>query len=336
MPSPDAPDTVPVIDLAPFRLGGAADRARVGRRVDEACRSIGFLSVVGHGVDDRLIADAFAAAGRFFARPAAEKDRCRPTDGRFRGYNGLGDQALSYSLDRESPPDLFERFTLGPFGFGDDPYHAARPDFFPENVWPADDPAFRATLEAYYRAMEALAATLMESFAVGLDLPDAFFADKIDRHVTSLCLNHYPPRPEPPLPGQLRAGEHSDYGSLTIVAPTQGPGGLQVRRPDGRWIDVAPPPGGFVVNIGDLMAQWTNDRWVSTMHRVANPPPERMADSPRTSLIFFHQPNEDAVIEVLPSCTGPGNPAKYAPTTSGAHLMGKLTRQFEMGGTPAG
>ena len=95
----------------------------------------------------------------------------------------------------------------------------------------------------------------------------------------------------------------------------------------GNWRDVAPVPGTFIVNIGDLMAQWTNDRWVSTVHRVVNPPADIAASSARTSLVFFHQPNEDARVECLPSCQSAADPPKYPPTTSGAHLMSKVMRQ---------
>ena len=178
--------------------------------------------------------------------------------------------------------------------------------------------------------MAGLAHDLMAIFALALDLPRDFFHDKIDRHVSSLCLNHYPPQREAPLPGQLRTGPHTDYGSLTIVAPTPGPGGLEVHGRDGRWHPVNPAHGTFAVNIGDLMAQWTNDRWVSTLHRVANPQREVAAASPRLSLIFFHQPNDDALVECLPGCQSADRPAAYAPVTSGAHLTAKINRAFAM------
>ena len=175
--------------------------------------------------------------------------------------------------------------------------------------------------------MESLAERLMRIFALALGMPEKFFADKIDRHITAMRLNHYAEATRPPLPDQLRAGAHSDYGSLTILLATAGAGGLQVRGSDGAWCDVEPVPDTFIVNLGDLMAQWTNDRWVSTLHRVANPAPDRRAGSRRASIAFFHQPNHDALIECLPTCRRPDDPPRYAPTTSGAHLLAKTAKE---------
>jgi isopenicillin N synthase-like dioxygenase len=130
------------------------------------------------------------------------------------------------------------------------------------------------------------------------------------------------------LPGQLRAGEHTDYGSLTIVAPTQAPGRLQVLTREQGWVEVDPAPGDFVVNIGDLMAQWTNDRWVSTLHRVALPEPDAGPEARRLSLVFFHQPDDDALVQCIPTCLAPGESPRYEPITSGEHLRLKIARHF--------
>lgn len=322
---------VPVIDVAPFGGGTAAARRAVADAVDRACREIGFLIVTGHGVPAAITEHAFDAAQRFFALPMAARMAAAPPDRRVRGYTPVGVQGLAYSRGGATPPDLFERFRMGRDEVPDDAYHAARKaTCFAPNVWPAEPADFRAALCAYYDAMTDLAARLMGIFAVALDLPETFFADKIDRHISSLCLNHYPALTAAPLPGQLRAGAHSDYGSLTIVAPTAAPGGLQVRTARGEWQDVLPPPGGVVVNIGDLMAQWTNDRWVSTLHRVAVPPAEVAHEAARLSLVFFHQPNDDALVECLPGCVAAGESPRYAPVTSGAHLAAKIRSAFEM------
>jgi isopenicillin N synthase-like dioxygenase len=323
--------TIPPIDLAALHGGDPLSRKRLARAIDEACRDIGFLLVKGHGVSPSLIDGSFEAARFFFDSSPEKKRSVEPTDARVRGFTPIGAQGLAYSLNEATPPDLFERFRMGRCEIPDDEYHRARAaTYFAPNLWPAFAPGFREALSAYYAAMERLAADLMASFALALELPERFFDDRIDRHISSLCLNHYPSQPEAPLPRQLRAGAHTDYGSLTIVAPTAAPGGLQVRARDGTWIDVEPAPGEFVVNIGDLMAQWTNDRWVSTLHRVANPAREVADDSRRISLVFFHQPNEDAVVECLPHCSGAGNAARYAPVTSGEHLTTKLRRSFAM------
>jgi isopenicillin N synthase-like dioxygenase len=323
---------LPHIDLSDFYgegSGGAARRAQLARLLDQSCRDIGFIVVRGHRVPPAVLQGAFDAAFDFFDAPEAIRRSAMPGDGRVRGYTPMLHQQLARSLQNETPPDLFERFRMGPFDLPADDYHRSRAGgWFAPNVWPQALPGFREALQAYYRAMEGLAHDLMRLFALALDLPPAYFDRHIDRHISSLCLNHYPALQSPPEPGQLRAGEHTDYGSLTIVAPSAAPGRLQVHTPGGEWIDVAPAEGQFVVNIGDLMAQWTNDRWVSTLHRVANPPEGAGAQSRRVALVFFHQPNDDALIECIPTCREAGQAPLYSPITSGEHLRLKINRHF--------
>ena len=169
----------------------------------------------------------------------------------------------------------------------------------------------RPLWEEYFLTMAEVSRQLMRMFAVGLGLDIDYFEDKIDKHISMFRVLNYPDQPTEPLPGQLRAGAHSDYGSLTIVRPEDKPGGLQVMTKSGEWFDIPVIPGGLVVNIGDLMAEWTNDRWVSTLHRVVNPPRDVAHDSRRISLVFFHQPNYDAMIECLPTCLPPGEQPKH-------------------------
>jgi isopenicillin N synthase-like dioxygenase len=140
---------------------------------------------------------------------------------------------------------------------------------------------------------------------------------------------NYPPQLEKPLPGQLCAGEHSDYGTVTILGHEQGTefGGLQVLNRAREWVDVPVIPGSLIVNLGDMMQRWTNDRWVSTMHRVVNPPREPRLNKRRTSVVFFHEGNYDAVVECLPNCSSYENPPKYLPVTCGEYLHLKFTRQ---------
>jgi isopenicillin N synthase-like dioxygenase len=310
---------VPVIDLTGNDVPHAIDRA---------CREIGFLIIGNHGVPQATLDAVFGAGREFFRLPAEEKLRSSAPDGRIRGYLPPGKQALARSRGDKSPPDLLERFRMGRFGVPDDAYHRSRAaTWFVPNIWPAQRPGFAEALKTYFTAMEALAGRLMQLFALALDLPPGFFDDKIDRHISNMYINYYPAQITPPEPGQLRAGAHTDYGSLTILAPTEAPAGLQVQDKSGAWHDVAPPPGAFVVNLGDLMAQWTNDRWVSTMHRVVNPP-RAAAATDRMAIVFFHQPNDDALIECLPSCCVDAAP-KYAAVTSGEHQASKLRRTFE-------
>jgi len=317
---------VPVIDIAPFLNGDEGDKKRVAEDVDVACREIGFLLVAGHGVSAELVRNMYDVSAAYFALPFWEKMQFKMPPDRYRGYTPYGAEALSYSLDQASAPDLKESFSMGPFDHAKDAYHFG-PDgyrYFAPNFWPERPAQMRDVWQHYYAEMDRLARDLMRIFAVALHMPEDWFADKIDRHITNFSVIHYPPQTAPPQPGQLRAGAHSDYGSLTIVHTDSDVGGLQVQQKDGHWADVPISDSAFVINLGDLMAEWTNDRWVSTMHRVANPPAQ--SESAKTSLLFFHQPNYDAVIECIPTCTGPDNPPRYGRTTSGEHVTMKINK----------
>lgn len=308
---------VAVLDLHAFRGG---ERAAFVQHLDAVCRDIGFLVVAGHGVAPDLIRRMHDVSAAFFALPMAEKQRLRVVPGRIHGWTGPRQSYLADTLapGAARPPDWKEGFSIGPPAPPPEMTPQEAPYFAPA-LWPGGVAGFSETWLQYYRAMEHLAAELMAAFAGALGLEEGHFAPSIDRHITGLSVQHYPPQPDAPQAGQLRAGAHTDFGSLTILHPGDNPGGLQVRDHDGTWRDVAAPPDTFVVNIGDLLAQWTNDRWVSTLHRVLNPPPER-AHLPRQSIAFFHQPNWHAEIACLPGC----GQARYAPTTSGAHFERKL------------
>ncbi len=328
-------DDIPIIDIEPFLSGSPAGIASVAAEIDRACTDIGFFQIVGHGVPATLIDDVYSAARAFFALPEDEKAlAAQPAPDQVRGWSGVGKEGLSYSLDEEAPGDLKEKMDMGPPNVDrSEPYFSAElagPHFAP-NVWPPSLPEFRAAWELYFTTMSEVARQLMAIFAVGLQLPIEFFEDKIDHHISMLRALHYPNQPNEPLPGQLRAGAHSDYGSLTIVRQEDRPGGLQVHTKSGDWADVPVVPDGFVVNIGDLMAEWTNDSWVSTLHRVVNPPRDLAEDADRVSLVFFHQPNYDAMIECLPTVLSPGDTPKYEPITSGDHLYNKFVKQTSMG-----
>lgn len=324
-------DVVPVIDIAPYFEGDEAGKRQVAAQVDAACADIGFLIIQGHGVPDSLIERMRAVSFAFFDLPTATKQAYKMPPDRYRGYTGLGGEALANTLDEETPPDFKESFSIGPVNAPDDEYHrnATPANFFAPNMWPTEVPDFRETWSAYYTAMENLATSLMRIFALGLGMDEHFFDDKVDRHITNFSAMHYPAQDTPPLKGQLRAGAHTDYGSLTIVRPDDAPGGLQVLNKQGEWADVPYVPGAFVVNLGDLMADWTNDRWVSTMHRVVNPPPEAAGTARRLSFTFFHQPNYDTVIECLPTCVRPGEAPRFSAMTSGEHVWMKVNKHRE-------
>src|SRR5262245_28853243 len=280
---------VPVIDLAPALGGGRRARLAVAARIDEACREIGFFAIAGHGVSPALVDDLRRAAHEFFALPPAEKLGTRhPVPGTNRGYHPVGGETLSRANDEAAPPDLKEFFHVGPVDVSDDVYYTSvlgRQHFAP-NLWPPVPAGFAAAAIAYYRAMDRLIGALMRLAALALDVDESFFDHKVDRSIGTMRLNYYPAQATPPAPGQLRASAHTDYGGFTILSGEDVPGGLQVETRAGQWIDVPTTPDTFVVNIGDLLMRWTNDRWLSNMHRVVNPPAGTGPSGPRLSIAF--------------------------------------------------
>jgi len=287
---------VPLIDLA------GAPPALLARRIDEALCGDGFFGIVGHGVPREVVAAAFDAGHRFFALAEPEKKRWH-IDGwpLKRGFDPIGWQ----SLDPGNPPDVKESFYLGVEAIG-------------PNQWPDEAlvPGFRAAMEAYSAACESLARRLMGLYEQGLGLPPGHF-DGFMRHPTCTTrLLHYPPQPAVAAPGQIGCGAHTDWGALTLLAQDDA-GGLQVQARSGEWIDVDPVEGAFVVNIGDMMQRWTNDRWPSTMHRVIN----KRSGRDRWSIAYFFDLDAEAVITPLPSCTSATHPPKYGPITAGEHLV---------------
>ena len=317
---------IPIIDLDPYYTCGEDGARAVAHAVDEACRSLGFLIITGHRVDAGLISRMRAVSAAFFALSEAEKLTYLMPPDRYRGYTPMASEGLAATLGVTAPPDLKESFSIGPVDADTRAIDPAAGNFFAPNFWPDGIDGFRGTWTAYYREMERLATDLMRIFARALRLDPAFFDDKVDRHISNFSVIRYPRPVCPPLPGQLRAGAHTDYGSLTILQRDGAPGGLQVAGPGGDWIDVPDIAGTFVVNLGDLMAEWTNDVWRSTLHRVINPPESAGEESDRISMPFFHQPNHDAVITCIPTCAAPDRPPRYGTTTSGAHVLDKIAR----------
>jgi isopenicillin N synthase-like dioxygenase len=325
---------VPVIDISGYFTGLTSEKRRIVGEIGEACRTIGFLLVTGHGVSDELIRRTEETGRAFFDQPDAEKRRfMAPDPNVYRGYYAVESNAVAYSRDdRVAPPDFRELFSINQVTIDPaDPYYTSRlgKRIFAPNIWPEGIAGLREAWTEYYVAMEELAGSLMRLFALALNLDENWFDDKVDKHMTNFVVSNYPEQPHELPEGQLRAGAHTDYGSMTIIKAEDKPGGLEVLDAEGRWRPVPVVPGTFIVNLGDLMARWTNDRWVSTMHRVVNPPRDKAIGSRRQSLIFFHQPNYDAVIECLPTCLDNGR-AKYAPITSGEHLLMKMQKTHDV------
>lgn len=307
---------VPVVDLR-------RSIADVGAEVDTACREVGFFSVVGHGVPETVITDAHRLALAFFDLPLADRAEVEPDDVSYPyGYRPFSAEALNRSIGGVAPADLKETMNIGPVHAPPRPLADMHdPDeraVHAPNLWPSALPELRPAIEAYYDAMSSLAARLMRVFATGLRLDPGWFDPFVDRHGSALRLAHYPALDRPAPVGSFRAGAHTDYGTLTILRLDDEPG-LQVESPDGEWVDVEAPAGALVINLGDLMQRWTNDRWRSTMHRVVVP-----ADGGvhrRLTMPFFHNANWDARVECI---VEPGGRARHEPVLAGAHLMAKF------------
>jgi isopenicillin N synthase-like dioxygenase len=324
---------VPVIDLTPYRNG--SDKASVAKEVDRACREIGFLVVSGHGVPADLVAETERLSHAFFDLPLDEKMKVARTDlNVLRGYVPVAVESLARSMGVKAEGDLNESFMVGEPDPPNDPYFQgeAAGNYFAPNLWPERPAELRPVWTAYFRAMERLATDIMRVFALALELPEGYFDDKIDRHTGRVRVRCYPPIANGDEGARSRAGAHTDYGSLTILKPQDGSGGLQVNK-DGAWVDVPIVPGTFIINIGDLMARWTNDRWVSTLHRVVVPQSEAARGQRRLSVVFFHTPNYDAVIECIPGCADGQRPKRYPPTRAGDYLKGKFLSTQTASGT---
>lgn len=325
------PSAVAAVDLEPFRLGDDADRDEVAAAIDAACRDNGFLRVVGHGIDQDLCRAMLDVTGRFFDLPVAEKMRYVVADKEAnRGYAPSGSEALSYSLgDEVAAPDLFEAFNVGRDDTTGEYYDRHR-RFFAPNLWPEQPPDFRSTWNEYEQAAAGLQQTLLVAFARALDLPERFFLDRTGHPIATRRGINYERRPGEPAaaPGQLRMGAHTDYGVLTVLLADDVPG-FQIHH-GGEWRDVHIPPGTLLVNIGDMLARWTNDRWTSTLHRVVPPPAGVDGMVRRRSVARFLEPDPDCVIECLPTCCSPERPARYEPVAAGEWLLAKLMGPREM------
>ncbi len=310
-------DAITVFDLASF--GG--DYAQLGVALGRAARDRGFFCVTNHGIDAALIAHVFEQSARFFSQDSADKSTLSiKHTGNNRGYVALGEERL----DALSPGDVKEAFNIGWDLAADHREVLAGKPFRGVNVWPSAGsfPDFRSTMLAYFDACHQLGTQLHRALAHDLGVAENFFDDKLDQPLATLRLLHYPPRPDRFEPGQIGAGEHTDYGNITLLA-TDDAGGLEVRTRDGQWMSPPGIPGALICNIGDCLMRWTNDVYVSTPHRVVNP-----VGRERYSVAFFLDPNPDAVVECLPSCMGADKPAKYSVTTGAAYLKERLDATY--------
>lgn len=303
--------TIPVIDITPYL--DKSDPIGVAKQIGRACEEIGFFMIKGHGIPLSLLQQVQCDATAFFDQPLETKEQTVAPFGL--GYMGQGTENVAATLKESTVQDQKESLNIN----------------LPvrENVWPKNMPSLSDTCKEYYTKVDNLASQLMRLFALALDLNETFFDDKVNNAFTVLRLLNYPEQPNAIAPDasqmetMTRNAEHTDYGTLTILWSPDSRG-LQAKSRQNDWIDVVSPMDHFIINIGDLMSNWTNDKWVSTLHRVV-PHPETLGER-RMSLPFFHNPNPDALIECIPGCFGQDNPARYEPIIAKEHMEMKVSK----------
>jgi isopenicillin N synthase-like dioxygenase len=306
-------DGIPIIDVGPFIAGRAGVRQAVAREICAALEDIGFFGIANHGMAPDIVERAFEQSRRFFALPLADKLAVK-INSAHRGYMPMSDQ---HRVEAKQP-NLSESFLVGLDLGADDPDTAAGKPLHGPNQWLARPAEFRPAMEAYHRSMTELGFRMLELFEAALDVEPGFFRNSYRKPMAFIRALHYPPAPADLPPDQFGAAPHSDFGFMTILAQ-DAVGGLQVRTRAGAWIDVPNLPGVFIVNVGDMLMRWTNDRFVSTVHRVIN-----AKGKDRYSLPFFFDPDFDTEVRCIASCQGPGNPPRYEPTTWGHFVTARF------------
>ena len=303
------PQHLPIIDLAGF-----ADPSRSAAKIDEACRHYGFFFIENHGVPRAVIDVAFDAAAQFFALPLAEKQKINIKNSPcHRGWFACGDEVLDRKLQPQG--DQKEGLKIG----RDLPAtHARCKAGLPlhgANQWPAQE-GFKTAMQNCYAAFEQLSHQLMCAFALALRLEADYFAPMLRLPMATLGPLRYPPLVEAG-DHQLSAGAHTDFGCLTLLAQRD-IAGLEIANKDGTWLQVPADNDRLVVNIGDMLARWTNNIYRSTRHRVAN-----RSGRPRYSLAYFFDPDPEADLSPLPGCVAQGQKPHYPPATCLSHLLAK-------------
>ncbi|BBT18977.1 MULTISPECIES: 2-oxoglutarate and iron-dependent oxygenase domain-containing protein [Pseudomonadaceae] len=311
-------NTLPLIDIAPLYGTDNAAWRDVATQIDAACRDWGFFYITGHGIPPERIDALLAAAKAFFALPEAEKLKIDITrTAHHRGYGAIATE----QLDPTQPSDLKETFDMGFHMAADHPEVLAGKPLRGPNRHP-DLPGWAPLMEQHYADMQALAQTLLRAIALALGIERDFFDARFAEPISVFRMIHYPPRHTARSADQPGAGAHTDYGCVTLLYQDDA-GGLQVRNVHGEWIDAPPIPGSFVVNIGDMMARWSNDRYTSTPHRVISP-----LGVHRYSMPFFAEPHPDTEISCLPNCSSADNPPKYPPVTSAEYLLSRFADTY--------
>jgi isopenicillin N synthase-like dioxygenase len=305
---PDAVDEIPILDLGPMRAGLPGARQKLAADLRHCFENVGFYFIVNHGVPQSLIAETYEAARRFHAQPLEKKLEVRLNQYNI-GYLPMRGGTTRHSqLNANNKPNVNEAFFCARELAPDDPDVIAEKPYRCPNKWPSDLPGFRETCLRYTAALEGLAKSLVSIYALALDLPGDYLDAAFARPMFKLRMSHYPPA-DPEAENEFGLAPHTDTSFMTFLAPNPVPG-LSIRLPSGKWVDAPPIEGAFLVNGGDMLRRWTNDRFLATPHRVIN-----RTGGERYALPFFFDCWAEHVMECLPSCAGPGNPPKYDPIT---------------------
>lgn len=315
-------NAIPLIDLHGNIDSSASIAHETAASLREALASVGFAYIAGHNVQRATREAAFAASREFHASPL-ERKQSIAINGFHRGYMGMASSTIvTSSVAKVTRPNMSESLMLMHELPPDDPGLLAGLPMQGPNQWPDWVPDFRPRIDRYIAEVDVLGRYIVQLIAMSLDLPAHALDHHFDKPTTFLRLLHYPPQP-PVTDDQMGSAPHTDYGIITLLAQDDS-GGLQVRPRGGDWIEAPPIPDTYVLNVGDMLARWTNDRFVSTPHRVIN-----RSGGDRYSLPYFLDPGMDALIECLPTCTDEANPPRHAPVRYGDYLLDRLNRNYD-------
>lgn len=319
-----ASDDIPVIDLGPYLAGASGALQAAAAQLRTALTEIGFYFIVNHGVSDALIRGAYDSAARFHALSTDEKMKVR-IDRHNVGYLPMkGDTLRTSVVQTVTKPNLNEAFFIARDLPTDHPDVLTGKRFRSANQWPADLPGFRESVMGYCNAMERLVQKLVRLYAAALALPPSWFDTAFEDFQYKLRMTHYPPQPESTPEDEFGIAPHTDTSFLTVLAPNEVPG-LSIRKRDGEWIDAPAIPGAFVVNGGQLLLRWTNDRFLATPHRAIN-----RSGGERYALAFFCDAMIDWPIAAVPTCVGPDMPPKYPTTTYTDYMVAYQKRTYDL------
>ena len=321
-------DAIPILDVSAFRDGDAGVKV-IANELRDYLENIGFLYIKGHDVPRASVEAVRAESRRFHALPLEEKLKLK-MDRNFRGYIPINTSTIvTSSVAKVTKPNQSESLMLMHEVAADDPDALAGKPLQGPNQWPAEDllPGFRPVIETYVEQMNALGRQMMEAITIALGMPKGSIAPHFEKPTTFLRLLHYPTQREED--GLFGSAPHTDYGFITLLAQDD-VGGLEVKNKAEEWIPAPPIPDTFVMNVGDILARWSNDVFVSTPHRVIN-----RSGKERYSQPFFFDPSMDSLIEALPSCVSAQRPAKYEPVLYGDYLMERIDKNYQARGKSA-